>query len=397
MLKRFSSYIAEAKETPAKGFDAIENPKLWNKVSGTTFEAELGKRVGRNPVTRKSTSSEKLRTGTKAKLSAAREILGDRNHEAIKQHSRIAAAAIKKHSEDTGFKINRVYWSSNPDDPSKIAKKYGLEEPKNSKADIIASGDEQHERKAIAIGTQGGKKSLRQYSLKYRKGDVGEKSKSKINYANPGLETMEQRSGAQPGSLSGIKDRHVQHLRSLGYTGSLAKTSKVSLRSQYEADKKSGDPGRVARAGKFDAHIKQTMNDIAATHRTALSHRSSDELEHYVRNTISPSTGHPEYMVDTRYSTQHTVPHTVKSGGKTTTYHIPKVEKIDINNSSEHIDKHIGKFERGSLHVEPNNTGNQIAIKGRLKSNGKIGVVMRHGLKETHHHAAAFNFTTTLK
>ena len=396
MLKRFAFFI-EAKETPAKGFDAIKEPKLWNKVSGTTFEAELGKRVGRNPVTRKSTSSEKLRTGTKAKLDSAREILGDRNHEAIKQHSRIAAAAIKKHSEQTGFNIHKVYWSSNPDDPAKIAKKYGLEEPKSSKADIIASGDEHHERKGIAIGTEGGKKSLRQYSLKYRKGDVGETSKSKINYANPGLETMEQRSKAAPGSLSGIKEKHVNYLRGLGYTGSLAKTSKVSLRSQYEADKHSGDHMRVARAGKFDAHIKQTMNDIASAHRTALSHRSSDELEHYVRNTISPSTGHPEYMVDTRYSTQHTVPHVVRSGGKTVTHHIPKIEKIEIKNSSDHIDHHINKFEKGSLHVEPHNNGNQIAIKGRLKHNGKIGIVMRHGLKETHHHSASFNFTTTLK
>lgn len=410
-MLRYSRFLVEARVKPAvdgtkkmaAGFDPIEDHKLWNDTSGKIFEAHFGRALSRNPLTRKSAPLSKLRDGTKQKMEEARKIVGHKNYEAIKEHARKAAKLVGKQISSGGFKINSVHWSSNPEDQKQIATKFGVKS-KPSKADVMVTGHQQETAEAqheVHIqGERNGVPSMMHISIKYRKGDKGEKSKSKINYANAGLDSMEQKSGAPAGSISGHRDTHQQYIRSLKYTGPLSKTSKNSVRSQYEADLKSGDPKRLERAKSFDDHEEKTKKDIAASTRIAFSKMHPDQLEKHVRDTISPNTGNDERIVDARYSTGQTVPHKVTANKKTSRFRIPALEGVKFMKPSDHVDRHLDKFEKGSMFVEPNGTGNQVTIKGKLKKpkNPKEphGVVMTQSVKATHAHTGSFNFTTNL-
>lgn len=377
MLSKFSAFIKE----DVKGKNKVLKPE----IAGRMIEIHTGRYLAPRSIQRKSPAPEKLRSGAKDVVNYLHKEAGEYHTETIKQHSREIAKAIKNHFENGAekSKIHSVHWTSNPQDPVKLANKMGITPPQKTKADIIAVTEKKDRKGVMEVSSKGGKKSLALISMKYTGGKkAGGKSETKINYSNPGLAAMEKHAGVEAGTYQKLSHDHDNYTTiHLGYTGAKSKLSKDSKRSKWEADKASNDPARQTRAAEADRSAQETMNKIMTLHRNAMSRKTPAELADHVRNVVSPNTGYPEYVVHAKYSRTKTQQKTVRKGLKTSKIQIPSLESVHIFNAKDHVEKHLSKFEPDSLHVDKNTQGARLVIKGRLKSNGKLQNVLSHGLK----------------
>lgn len=385
-MLRFRKFIKE---------QASEEKKLKPEIAGRMAEIHTGRYLAPRSANRKSPGAEKLRQGARDVVGYLHDQAGPYHTEVIKQHSREIAKAIKTHfGEHEGSHIHSVHWTSNPKDPDKLANKLGIPPPQKTKADIIAV-TEKKDRKGVVTKTgRDGKKSLALISMKYTGGKKKGGTQTKINYSNPGLASMENHAGVPSGTYQHMSQQHDNYVtHTLGYTGAKSKLSKDSKRSKWEADRTSGDPVRHAKAKAADDSAAETMNKIATAHRNAMSKKTSDQLADHVRKVVAPDTGYPEHIVHATVSRTKT--QTKSVGGKKLT--IPSLEGVHIYNAGAHVEKHLNKFEPGSLHVDKTTQGARIVIKGKLKGSGKIQNVLQHNLKRGGTGPfSGFNATTNL-
>lgn len=381
-MKRFSLFIRED----------IEDDKaipLKSEDKGRLFEYESARRLLRSK-NREKTTPGTFREKASAAVKGIADKVGQYHHEVIKSHARDTAKAVHTYLQDKGHigggrSISKIYWTSNPDDPKKLAKKYGIKNPDKTKADVSIVTHEHSDqfadknRKAVAKVTdhQGKNPSLVNISFKYG-------SQGKVNLQNSGLKSLEAQSGHH-GLYQKFAADHDARVKSLGYNGVNSKKSKNSNRGMWEADNASNDPVRQAKAKKASDSADSVLKNIASAHRTALGHKSSDELEQHIRNIAAPKTEYPEIIVHGHVSDKKTKTVRVKKGGKVSALSVPQVTP-KVYDAQDHVNNHLAKFEKGSLHVAQEHQGSTVVIKGRVnqpghKMHGKISNVFSQNLK----------------
>ena len=211
-IKSFNQYITEV----------AESSSVKSDDKGKMHELLLAKHLHPQstlPDHHRSESENPLYSGTpqqvhdklKAKMSPAA-------YAEIDRHAKQSADEFK-----TSFphKITGVHWTSNADTVNKAGdheKTTGVKDI-NSNADLILTHS----------------KGYHGISAKYGSG--------KVNYKNPGLSDLEQRSGAPTGSIKAEMDAHNANMEKLGYTGAkkarheIWKDDKINNPTRYNARK----------------------------------------------------------------------------------------------------------------------------------------------------------------
>jgi hypothetical protein len=244
----------------------------------------------------------------------------------LDSHAKASADAVKEHLSRNGINpehITDVAWTSNGS--KDILQFTGIEDPDNE-SDVMyrICNPETGEAKHIGV------------SLKY-----GERE---LNVKNPGLETLQRKTGAS--NLIQVQEEHRARLHNLGYTGAIIKEHEV-----WKADKFS--PRGIAAVQSKQMATRQ----IASFIRESLGLKSTEQLKEYIKNLVVPPTKNPVIRVH------------VKPSSKTL---------VRIMNPRQEIDDHLSQFH--SLYVDPESTGSYVTIKG-ITHGGETRVVMKHGIK----------------
>lgn len=188
------------------------------------------------------------------------------------QHLRDQLAAHGHHN------INQVAWTSQKGDH----KRFTGEDDPASDADLM-------------VKTENGPIGL---SLKYGK------SKD-MNLRNPGLETLENAAGLQPGELAKMREDHYARVRKIG----------IRDHEHYKDMRYHGDDQDKAKAADADESALYTQKMMAKRIADGLTAKTSaigpdgnlmttpegsEYLRNYVKNTIAPKTTYQHFRLHTR-------------------------------------------------------------------------------------------------
>ena len=308
-IKSFNQYITEV----------AESSSVKSDDKGKMHELLLAKHLHPQstlPDHHRSESENPLYSGTpqqvhdklKAKMSPAA-------YAEIDRHAKQSADEFK-----TSFphKITGVHWTSNADTVNKAGdheKTTGVKDI-NSNADLILTHS----------------KGYHGISAKYGSG--------KVNYKNPGLSDLEQRSGAPTGSIKAEMDAHNANMEKLGYTG----TKKE--RHEMWKDDKINNPTRHNAA--LDS-VKTARANAAMIHAHAMSKKSDTELRDFIRAHTAAKTHIPHTLVHSKVNK--------KTGSATPVIFDPH----------EHIEHHLSKYEN----LSARSSGQSSYIYGTHKDTGK--------------------------
>lgn len=114
-----------------------------------------------------------------------------------------------------------------------------------------------------------------------------------MNLRNPGLETLENAAGLQPGELAKMREDHYARARKIG----------VRDHEHYKAMRYHGDAEDKGKAADADASALYTQKMMAKRVADGLTARSAadpDFLKSYVKDTIAPRTMYQHFRLHTR-------------------------------------------------------------------------------------------------
>ena len=253
----------------------------------------------------------------------------------INDHARSSAERMKAHLTEQGHNpahITHVAWTSNG--AGDVAKFTGKNDPHND-SDVMYRFKHPKTGKTTHVGV----------GLKYG-------SQREPNIRNPGLESLENMTGAK--TLVSRFEKHKKKIASLGYRESSAEKNHEVWKKE-----KNSVRGKAADASKLE-----TTRRMAGDIHKALSEKTSEELGHYVRNVVAARTAHPVYRMHAH--TSHN-----EAGSSVTHY---------VDEPSKDIDTHLSQFSE--LFVDKKHSGGiSVYIRGRRKSDGKIVNVLQHAVK----------------
>lgn len=374
-------------------------PKISNDDKGKLHELLLAKYLHPNqqlPDHHRSESAHLDHAGTPEQVhQRLANKVGGAAYNEIDRHAQQTAAEIKKqlaadgHIDDDN-RITHTFWTSNRDTPDKAGdheKTTGVKDL-NSNADLILRiTDKKGNIKHIGV------------SAKY--------GSQKPNYRNAGLDSMEKTAGLQKGTLTAHVDAHKKNMDDLGHHGSADERT-----AQTKVDEMGLDAARevvakhektLAAGGKLDKKDKlmhqsakafvdghdslpkekqraylthatgraevarksslETRNKMARDFEGGMKGKSSEELEKYVRDNVSPETYIPHYVAHSKTRPDGSAESEVKP-----------MHKI--------ASEHLSQFEPGSLHVADGNSISTV-IKGRNKKTKKLQNVATSTMKNS--------------
>lgn len=361
--------------------------KVSNDDKGKLHELLLAKYLhpnGQLPDHHRSESANLDHAGTPEQVhSRLANKIGGAAYNEIDNHARQTAEQIKKQLQADGHidndnRISHTFWTSNRDTADKAGdheKTTGVKDL-NSNADLILRiTDKKGNVKHIGV------------SAKY--------GSQKPNYRNAGVDSMEKTAGLEKGTLTTHMDNHKKAMDELGHHGSAdertsqTKVDEMGLDAARELvakhektlagggtlDKKERLMHQSAKAF-VDGHdsLPQSERRAYLTHATGraeearrssldsrtkmardfesgMKPKSSEELEKYVTDNVSPHTHIPHYVAHSKTRPDGSAESEVKP-----------MHKI--------ASEHLSQFEPGSLYVADGNSISTV-IKGRSKKTGK--------------------------
>lgn len=186
------------------------------------------------------------------------------------QRAREAADAIRSHlAEHHGVKpehIKGVYWTSNKSDHEKLTGK----KDDASDADIM-----------LHTVDDEGKPNYHGLSLK-----VGG---NEPNLRNPGIDTLNKLTKADPAKSKEILDSHKTVLHNVGYSRN---NTVEQNHAQYKIDKDSKDP-EVKKKVAAETSKGKTLNNLAATYSQAINNLPHEHVKHLITHLVAPKTIYP--------------------------------------------------------------------------------------------------------
>lgn len=252
------------------------------------------------------------------------------NEFSAKQH----ANQIVKHLHDHGYgTVKRSVWTSQASDH---ASETGVEDANNS-ADNILTMDKSHTR---------GRNKLSKIALSIKTGH------NKVNYSNPGLKAMEERSGA---NLSQFTKEHGDLVKNLLPAGT------GSPYARYKALRNSPKKTDQFLAAQIKASSVALNKKVGAEFRAGLANKSSDELKQAIRDEVAPKT-YLKHLVSREVTEENT--------GKLLGHKI-----YDLHG---HVDDYLDHFH--DVHVKPGTDNASATIQGTFQhptdknhpNNGKV-------------------------